>query len=118
MSAYWPPEGEEDSEGEADSVGDGDGELSEELFLDSEGDASDVDAFFLVEELELVPPAAFFVVEVEVDDFFVVAAVVECVVVAACSSWWVQATMKAVPATTAVKERSDFFIVKVNGSRC
>jgi hypothetical protein len=79
--------------------------------LDGDGDASsEVEDFFFVAEVELVPPFDFFVVEVE--DFLVVAAVPECVVVVAVSCLWAQEVTKAVAARTVMKPRTNFFIVK------
>lgn len=86
-------------------------------FLEGEGDADVLEDFFLAvveDEVEL-PPVDF--LPVVVDVVFLVVAADECVVVVACSSLCAHETMKAVPATTAVKARSDFFIVKVNGSK-
>jgi hypothetical protein len=80
--------------------------------LDGEGDASELDAFFFVVEVELVPPFDFFV---EVVDFLVVAAVLVCVVVAAVSCLCAQETTKAAAARTVMKPKTNFFIVKVFG---
>lgn len=95
------------------SLGDGDGEGDSsddgELFFEGEGDASEVDAFFFVDELEVVAPVVF-LVPVEVVDFLVVA-VEAWVVVAAVSSLCAHETTNAAPANTAMKPRTNFFIV-------
>ena len=103
-------DGEADSEDDEPSDGEGDG-LSSLLFFEGEGDASEVEAFFFVDELELllvVPPA--FLALVEVVDFLVVA-VEAWVVVDAVSSLCAHETTSAVPASTAVNPRTNFFIM-------
>ena len=100
---YWPS-------GEADGDADGDSSAAGELFFEGEGDASE-DAFFFVDELELllvVPPV--FLVPVEVVDFLVVA-LEAWVVVAAVSSLCAHETTNAAPASTAMNPRTNFFIV-------
>ena len=110
------PQGVADGEGDSevdDELSDGEAdELSSLLFFEGEGEASELEAFFLLDELEvlLVAPPAFLVLEVV--DFLVVAAVEEaCVVVEAVSSLCAHETTNAVPASTAVNPRTNFFIV-------
>lgn len=106
------PQGVADGEGDSDDeLSDGEGDaFSSLLFFEGEGDASELEAFFFVDELELllvVPPV--FLVVLEVVDFLVVA--VEAAVVDAVSSLCAHETINATPASTAVNPRTNFFIV-------